>query len=211
MNEFEKAEKLRERANVSFEEARDALKACGGDLLDAMVYLERLGHIKPSEETTEKASACNSNTSKTSACSTSKDTERTSTRYSSQNRANTGCSGNPEEPLGSSVCNVLKRIFQKTIDNELVVSQNGIEKFRVPVLVFILALCIFNFVTVIAMGVSLFFGVTYRFVGKDDLSQVNRAMSTVGGRATEWWESRNVSREVNDLCHKYDKNDDSEK
>ena len=30
MNEFEKAEKLRERANVSFEEARDALKACGG-------------------------------------------------------------------------------------------------------------------------------------------------------------------------------------
>ncbi len=201
MNEFEKAEKLRERANVSFEEARDALKACGGDLLDAMVYLERLGHIKPSEGTTEKASAC----------STSKDTERTSTQYSSKNRANTGCSGNPEEPLGSSVCNVLKRIFQKTIDNELVVSQNGIEKFRVPVLLFILALCIFNFVTVIAMGVSLFFGVTYRFVGKDDLSQVNRAMSTVGGRATEWWESRNVSREVNDLCHKYDKNDDSEK
>ena len=99
----------------------------------------------------------------------------------------------------------MKRIFQKTIDNELVVSQNGIEKFRVPVLVFILALCIFNFVTVIAMGVSLFFGVTYRFVGKDDLSQVNRAMSTVGGRATEWWESRNVSREVNDLCYKYDK------
>ena len=98
MNEFEKAEKLRERANVSFEEARDALKACGGDLLDAMVYLERLGHIKPSEETTEKASACNSNTSKTSASSTSKDTERTSTQYSSQNRANTGCSGNPEEP-----------------------------------------------------------------------------------------------------------------
>ena len=49
MNEFDKADVLRERANVSFEEARDALKACGGDLLDAYVYLEKLGHIKNSE------------------------------------------------------------------------------------------------------------------------------------------------------------------
>jgi len=44
--EFEKAGRLWECADVSFEEARDALRTCGGDMLEAMVYLERLGHAK---------------------------------------------------------------------------------------------------------------------------------------------------------------------
>ena len=38
-NQFEKVEKLRERANVTYEEARDALNEANGDLLDAMVLL----------------------------------------------------------------------------------------------------------------------------------------------------------------------------
>ena len=41
MNEFEMIEKLVEKENVSFEEARDALKACEGDMIEAIVYLER--------------------------------------------------------------------------------------------------------------------------------------------------------------------------
>ena len=45
MNELEKAEKLRKRADVSLEEAVEALKVCDGDLLDAMVYLEKKGTL----------------------------------------------------------------------------------------------------------------------------------------------------------------------
>ena len=45
MDELEKVEKLRSRANVTYDEARDALRACDGDLLDAMVYLEKLGKV----------------------------------------------------------------------------------------------------------------------------------------------------------------------
>ena len=41
MSEFEKAELLKERANVSFEEARDALRACDGRLADAFDMIER--------------------------------------------------------------------------------------------------------------------------------------------------------------------------
>ena len=36
MDEMEKVEKLRARADVTADEARNALKACDGDLLDAI-------------------------------------------------------------------------------------------------------------------------------------------------------------------------------
>ena len=50
MDEMEKVEKLRARADVTADEARNALKACDGDLLDAMVFLEKIGKAKaPSE------------------------------------------------------------------------------------------------------------------------------------------------------------------
>ena len=43
MDKLEKAERLRESAQVSYEDAQAALDACGGDLLDAMVLLEKQG------------------------------------------------------------------------------------------------------------------------------------------------------------------------
>ena len=42
---FEKVEKLRERANVSYEEAKNALERSNGDMLDAMILLERESNI----------------------------------------------------------------------------------------------------------------------------------------------------------------------
>ena len=45
MNDFEKVELLRQKANVTYEEAKDALKACNGDMLDAMVYLEKSARL----------------------------------------------------------------------------------------------------------------------------------------------------------------------
>ena len=46
MEQLEKVEKLRQRANVTYEEAKQALEACNWDLLDAMVYLEKQGKVK---------------------------------------------------------------------------------------------------------------------------------------------------------------------
>ncbi len=47
MATLEQVEKLREKANVTFEEAKEALDASGGDLLDALIYLEKKGKVKP--------------------------------------------------------------------------------------------------------------------------------------------------------------------
>jgi hypothetical protein len=45
MTNFEMVEKLREKANVSYEEAKEALERNNWDLLDAMVYLEQQGKV----------------------------------------------------------------------------------------------------------------------------------------------------------------------
>ena len=55
MDHLEMVEKLRAKANVSYEEARDALEACDWDLLDALLMLEsegRLNEEKQAEYTT---------------------------------------------------------------------------------------------------------------------------------------------------------------
>jgi len=46
MATLEQVEKLRERANVSFEEAKAALEASNDDLLDAMIFLEKQGKVR---------------------------------------------------------------------------------------------------------------------------------------------------------------------
>jgi len=43
---LELIEKLRERANVSYAEAREALEKCNGDLLEALIELEKEDKIK---------------------------------------------------------------------------------------------------------------------------------------------------------------------
>ena len=169
MDEEQKIEKLRQRADVSYEEARDALRACEGDLLDAMVYLERLGQAKAPEQTTFSTNAeeKQSYENVTEAVSRSQDE-------------------NSDPSFGEQLGHLLKTAFQKSIDNSLVVSHRGEEKFRLPILVVVLLFLVFNFAAVVALIVSLFFDVKYQFAGKDDLSKVNRMMDEAGSKASTW-------------------------
>ena len=50
MDHLEMVEKLREKANVSYEEATQALEACDWDLLDALLMLESEGRLHEIEE-----------------------------------------------------------------------------------------------------------------------------------------------------------------
>lgn len=43
---LEQIEALRERANVSYGEAKEALETCNGDLVEALIYLEKNNKIK---------------------------------------------------------------------------------------------------------------------------------------------------------------------
>jgi hypothetical protein len=188
MKEYEKAERLRQCADVSYEEARDALRACGGDILEAMIYLEKLGHAK-------KGAA--------SVYSTS-----------DQDRAYYGTASAPIRPVPQpksdgpsvlgSIFRGIGRVIKKSMEIYLVVSHEGVVKFRISVFFFALLLMLLNAPLLIAMVVSLFFGVKYSFSGKQDLSRVNEYMGRAGDRASEWWGGYRYNSEIGDLCRKYD-------
>jgi hypothetical protein len=48
---LEQIETLRERANVSYEEAKAALETCNGDIVEALIYLERQNKVKADRKT----------------------------------------------------------------------------------------------------------------------------------------------------------------
>ena len=203
MDEFEKAERLRQCADVSYEEARDALKACGGDILDAMVYLERLGHRRnfgnASGPRPEGRADHRGADSYRGAGEYRRGTD--SYRGAGEYRRETGYEG---PTFLQSLGNLLGTAIRKSMENYLVVSHEGVVKFRISIFAFAILLMIFSAGLLIAMGVSLCFGVTYSFVGKDDLSRVNEVIGNAGNRATEWWSRYRYNPEIDALCRKYD-------
>jgi len=53
---LELIEMLRERAHVTYEEAREALEKSNDDLVEALIYLEKQGKIRSSANETKKSS-----------------------------------------------------------------------------------------------------------------------------------------------------------
>lgn len=164
MDQLEKVEKLRQRANVTYEDAKNALEACQWDMLDAMVYLEKLGKVKEPGQTVY------------------------STSYDAQTQyVSVVDKVNEQKESGESCLKKLARLFkkawQKGNDNDFCVFHKDEEIIRVPVWVFVLALLFAWHVILIVMVVSLFFDCRYSFVGKDDLSKVNQFMSKANNLA----------------------------
>lgn len=222
MSEFEKAELLKERANVSFEEARDALRACDGRLADAFDMIERRKRAAADLEARRAAERAASATSCDFGRETGRayDSYRNAYSYGSGSNSYSSCAGcryaderytgSHGESFGQSLWRLIRTAFRKSVENDLVVSDHGVEKFRMPVLVFLILLTMFSAAVLIAMGISLFFGITYSFQGRDDLSGVNRVMNDVGNRASRWWENNShVSYETQQLCRKYDAMDEN--
>ena len=57
MDFLEKVDRLRQRANVTYEEAKQALEQTGGDLLEAVILLEKQGKVDPPPPTRPAPSA----------------------------------------------------------------------------------------------------------------------------------------------------------
>lgn len=158
MDQFEMVEKLREKAQVSYEDARQALEASSWDLLDALVYLEKAGKVQGSE-----------------AASYSTRPEQRQQRTS------------PPEGQGKGTFARLMDGFVSVINSANRVSVEVIRKSKVvltlPLLVVVLlAVFMFWWVAPIAV-IALFFGYTYRFKGSPAVEGVNRAMDKAASMA----------------------------
>lgn len=175
MDQLEKVDKLRERANVSYEEAKEALEASNWDLLDAMVYLEKHGKAEPPEQET--------------ASSASQETPQ----YVSVKEKVEEQEKESSEGLLTKLAKICKVLFRMSKENSFCVNRHEKELIRIPAWVLILALLFAWKIILPAMVIALFFDCRYSFSGKDDLSPANKAMdkaSEFAGKVKSEFESR---------------------
>lgn len=148
MDILEKAEKIREKTGVTYEEAKMALEDANGDILDAVVLLEKQGKIKKPEVSCYTTEEQNS----------SEAFDEAAKAYRQQS----------SESFGGMIKRFLRwceMLIKKGCENYFIVSKNGEEVITAPVIVLVLLLLFAFWIIVPILVVGLFFGFRYSFKG----------------------------------------------
>ncbi len=176
MDELEKVERLREKAQVTYEEAKEALEKNNWDLLDAMVYLEKQGKVKEPEQASYTTRYEESEKFEEAA----KETQKTDSGFGAMmNRFFDWC----------------RRVIQKGNETMFLVERDNKNLIRLPVTLFVIIGIFAFWILFWVMLVGLFVGCRYSFEGIDKVQvNVNKAMD----RAAETAES--IKNEFKDKC-----------
>ncbi len=162
MDQMEMVEKLRAKANVSYEEAREALEKSDWDMLDALVKLEAEGKVKDGEEKKEYTTQ-----------------EEVKTFYVKTN-------GREARDGLARLWNWVKEMVKKGNKNQFVISRKGEEIIAMPITVLVLLVLIPHVglpTILIALFLGLVLGARYSFRGPDISGKVNDAMNTAQEKA----------------------------
>ena len=176
---LEQVEKLRQYASISYEEAKAALEETNGDILEAIVNLEKQNKINgPKEGGYYNSSAKNEESQENS----------TKETYKAEHSKKEGSSF---RELTGKFFKWCGNILNKGNRNILEVVKANQKVMSVPVTV-LAVLMIFTFwITIPLLVVGLFFGYRYKIIGPDlGKDNVNRAMDSVADAA------ENIKREV---------------
>ncbi|KLU67333.1 hypothetical protein DEAC_c05450 [Desulfosporosinus acididurans] len=186
MTTLEQVEKLCTMANISYEEAKAALDAANGDLLDAIIYLEKQGKVSAptgggyySSEKTIDPNA-----------ETYQDNCWGKQHYHQHHHCHNG----------KTIFSVIKKIgefclkiIRKGNSNSFEVLKGEEVKGSFPVTVLGLLLIFAFWVTIPLLVIGLFFGLHYRFNGPDlGNNTVNRAMDSAADAAENLKKSINI-------------------
>ena len=162
MDHFEMVEKLRAKANVSYEEAKAALEASDWDMLDALVLLESEGKVKDAPEAKEYT-----------------------TQEKKEYSWNTG-NGEVKVTFSSALSKLwdwIRKLFQKGNANQFVITRKGDELIAMPITVLALLLICFWPFSLVILFVGLFLGARYSFRGPDINTNVNDFMNKAQDKA----------------------------
>lgn len=162
MEHMDKVEKLRQKANVSYEDARNALEQNDWDLLDALIALENAGKIKKEPE------------------------DSYSTRKEPEPQKQ------PEPDLRGSFTRFFSYIAELINKANLIsmdVTRSGKTRVSIPLSVLILLLIFMFWWVVPLMVLGLFFGFRYSFRGHKAADSVNRVMDKAAQTAEDFTES----------------------
>ena len=177
MATLEQVEKLREKASVTFEEAKEALDASGGDLLDALIYLEKKGKVKPPA----------SGGFYSSGASGGDEDEKKKANPDAQSK----------QTSGESFADMMKRfgrfvakIINKGNNNYFEAEKNGDVIISCPITALVILLIFLFWIVVPLVILGLFFGFRYRFRGSDlGKESVNRVMDSASDAAEDFKKS----------------------
>lgn len=169
MDMFDKVDKLRERADVSYEEAKEALERANGDILDAMIFLEREG--KTRKEGAESYSTIGI----------------PGPEYPQAYMANDEKRARKErvKETGRTFGEKIKELFRKSTVNFLVIERHGERIIKLPILAMVLIILFAWYAAIVAIVVSLFCDCKYSFEGESDLKAVNDVCERAGGLADQ--------------------------
>lgn len=181
---LEQVERLREKAAVSYGQAKAALEYSGGNLLDALIYLEERGVIPRPEDT----------------------------YYSTKGEAPPPPAQDlplPAEPAGSrkkrrqgGLRRLLRRLRGLLLDNELEIWRREQPITAIPMLLLIVILIFFFWIALPLMLLGLFFGFRYQVTGPDlEDDALNWVMGSVADTAADV--GRQVMDELRSQHEKY--------
>ncbi len=154
MENYEKVEKIREKTGVSYEEAKKVLEEKNYDILEAIIELERQGKVSQPQSGTYTAGA-------------SKEMENVQKFELAQKQYENDCKKPTFKECMRKVANMFRAIFKKSMEINFCINKDGKNVASVPLLVLILLLLGFFWITLPLIIIGLFFGVTYNFTGVD--------------------------------------------
>ena len=166
MDQMELVERLREKTGCSYSEAKAALETTGGDLLEALCWLEQHGK-------TQLVGV---------SCST-EDREPPKSEPEPQHKEKTG--PGPVKEGFKSLWEGLVSLFRKCNQTELVMTgKSGRREFGIPLTLFIILLLAAFWVVIALIVVALFFGNRFSVEGALQHDDVNEVL----GKATDFAE-----------------------
>ena len=170
---LEQVEKLRQYADLTYDEAKAALEKSGGDLLQAIIDLEKEGKIAPPPGGGQYRSA--------PADEITPVKESGGKKERKDNDGDTAFRRNME-----SLWHWIRDMVHKGNTNALVVTRRGEESMRLPITLLVVLLLFAFWIVVPLLVVGLFFNFRYAFQGPDIRStKVNDAMDNVAKAADE--------------------------
>lgn len=182
---LELVERLREKAPVSYAQAKQALEYSDGNLLDAMIYLEESGAIPRRE----------------SAYYSTKDSQPSPPPPPPQDSPKSQSLPQRAAKKRQSFFRTMRRWL---VENELEIWRRSEPVTSVPVLFLILALVVAFWVMAILLVLGLFLGFRYQFSGPDlNREELNGMMENVATTAEDM--GRRVVEELKSQHEKHRK------
>lgn len=144
MEHLELVEKLVAKTSVNYEDAKNALEACEWDILDAMIYLEKLGKVQAPKA------------------------ERYSTQYEKTEQFEKAANVHSHKSSFTETLNKFFRwcgnLIRKGNENFFNIAKNGKIIVTMPVTIFVMLL-VLAFWLIVPLAAGLFFGFKYSFSG----------------------------------------------